>query len=219
MASSACFQIGTNAKRRTGRRKTEVTRFALYDQSEELALAPEVEAFLSAGDKPIFLRPAPPMRTGESFLKPPPGALAVLEENAAFSARAFRINFLRTCRLPFCRWSLCRSRRSSRAAPPSCITAASARAPRAWPRAFRSCSCRWRMISRTTGRTCASWAFGDYLYPRKFKPRAIAAKLQHMTTAREVAQRLQRRQTTHRRANVPRCVLRNRRITGHQGHP
>ena len=28
---------------------------------------------------------------------------------------------------------------------------------------------------------------GDYLYPKKFKPRAIAEKLAHLTTAREVA--------------------------------
>ena len=165
--------------------QTVVTRFPLYDESEETPTPPEVETFLSAGPKPILFTPGSANAHGQRFFAMGLAALQRAGQRGIFLTRypdqlpanlppsvaAFKY-------VPFSQVFPRCAAVVHHGGIGTCAQAMAAGIPQLlMPMAHDQPDNAARL--RHLG-------VGDYLYPKHFKPKAIAQQLAHLTTAREV---------------------------------
>jgi UDP:flavonoid glycosyltransferase YjiC (YdhE family) len=172
--------------------QTVVTRFPLYDESEEKPIAPEVEAFLAvggaggAGEKPILFTPGSANAHGRMFFEQGAEALKRMGKRGIFLTRFLDqvpAGLPETIKafeyVPFSQVFPRCAAVVHHGGIGTCAQAMAAGVPQLlMPMAHDQ---------PDNGSRLRHLGIGDYLYPKKFKPKAIAEKLAHLTTAREVA--------------------------------
>jgi UDP:flavonoid glycosyltransferase YjiC (YdhE family) len=165
--------------------QTVLTRFPPYDEGERMSLAPEVEAFLEAGEPPHLFTPGSANIQAARFFRVALEACTRLNRRGLFvTPRAEQVpptlpaSFLHVPSAPFSRlFPRCAAvvhhggigtvAQGLAAGVPQLVMPMSHDQP-------------------DNGARLRRLGVGDYLYPRAFRPAAVSARLEHLLTSADV---------------------------------